>query len=301
MIEASNLCKEYGGKRVVSDVSLVANAGEVTGFVGPNGAGKSTVLRIIAGITAPSSGSVRVGGATHQLATHPAANLGVFLSAEWIPGSMTAASFLSYVCETQGLRRQRVPELLDLVGLSDVAHRKVKNFSLGTRQRLGIAAAFAGNPRNVVLDEPINGLDPDAIQWIRRLLRQAADDGKAVLLSSHHMGEPAKVADHIVLIDHGVVARQGPLASFVAPTESNVYIESGTLADVAALLRSAGYAVEPHRNGLLVQNAEPAETGRAVYGAGYGLTHLSLVTRSLEETYFDTVSPRDIFSEGNTR
>jgi ABC-2 type transport system ATP-binding protein len=301
MIEALNLTKEYAGTRVVSDVSLVAKAGEVTGFVGPNGAGKSTVLRIIAGITAPTSGSVRVGGVNHQLATHPAANLGVFLSAEWIPGSMTAASFLSYVCGTQGLRRQRVTELLDLVGLSDVAHRKVKNFSLGMRQRLGIAAAFAGDPRNVVLDEPINGLDPDAIQWIRRLLRQAADDGKAVLLSSHHMGELAKVADHVVLIDHGAVARQGPLESFVAPTASNVYIESETLAEIAALLGTAGYAVEPHRNGSLVQDAEPAEIGRTVYGAGFGLTHLSLLTRSLEETYFDTVSPRDAFSEGNTR
>jgi ABC-2 type transport system ATP-binding protein len=301
VIEASNVSKEYAGKRVVSDVSLVANDGEVTGFVGPNGAGKSTMLRIIAGITAPSSGSVKVGGVNHHLATHPAHNLGVFLSAEWIPGSMTAASFLSYVCDTQGLRRHRVTELLDLVGLSDASNRKVKNFSLGMRQRLGIAAAFAGNPQNVVLDEPINGLDPDAIQWIRRLLRQAAEEGKAVLLSSHHMGELAKVADHIVLIDHGVVARQGPLKSFVAPTESNVYIESGNLVDVAALLRGAGYAVESHRNGALVQNAEPAEVGRAVYGAGFGLTHLAVPTRSLEETYFETVSPRDVFSEGNTR
>jgi ABC-2 type transport system ATP-binding protein len=301
VIEALNLTKEYAGKRVVSDVSLVAKPGEVTGFVGPNGAGKSTVLRMIAGITAPTSGSVRVGGVDHHLATHPAANLGVFLSAEWIPGSMTAASFLSYVCGTQGLGRQRVAELLDLVGLSDVAHRKVKNFSLGMRQRLGIAAAFAGDPRSVVLDEPINGLDPDAIQWIRHLLRQAADDGKAVLLSSHHMGELAKVADHIVLIDHGTVARQGPLESFVAATASNVYIESETLAEVAALLGTAGYAVQPHRNGSLVQDAQPAQVGRAVFGAGFGLTHLSLLTRSLEETYFDTVSPRDVFSEGNTR
>jgi ABC-2 type transport system ATP-binding protein len=301
VIEASNLSKDYAGKRVVSDVSLIARDGEVTGFVGPNGAGKSTVLRIIAGITAPSSGSVQVGGVSQHQATHPAGNLGVFLSAEWIPGSMTAASFLSYVCETQGLRRQRVSELLDLVGLTDAAHRKVKNFSLGMRQRLGIAAAFAGNPCNVVLDEPINGLDPDAIQWIRRLLRQAAEEGKAVLLSSHHMGELAKVADHIVLIDRGVVARQGPLASFVAPTEPNVYIESATLTDVAGLLGSAGYSVEARGNGVLVRNAEPAEIGRAVYAAGHGLTHLRLLTRSLEETYFDTVSPRDIFSEGNTR
>jgi ABC-2 type transport system ATP-binding protein len=214
---------------------------------------------------------------------------------------MTGASFLAYVCDTQGLLPKRVAELLDLVGLTGASRRQVKTYSLGMRQRLGIAAAFAGDPQNLILDEPINGLDPDAIQWIRNFLRRAADEGKAVLLSSHHMSELSLVADDVVLLDQGVVARQGQLSSFVASTERNVYIESGTLEDVIRVLGDAGYHAAPYRSGALVREVEPDEVGRVVFGADRGLTHLSLLTRSLEETYFDTISIKEDIQGGTAR
>lgn len=290
MITATRVSKSYGSKAALSDVSFEAPDGAVTGFVGPNGAGKSTLLRILTGLSAADTGSVTVDGIPFTESRSPGAALGAFLSAELIPDHLTARSHLTYACDVQGLPRTRVDEVLEVVGLSRVRSEKVKEFSLGMRQRLGIGAALLARPRNLVLDEPINGLDPDGIHWLRTLVRDVADAGGTVLLSSHHMAELALVADHVVMISGGRVVRTGRLDAFVAEESLRTYVESPDLEAARALLTARGFAPAPHLQGLLVPDAEPLTVGRLLFGEGPGASHLRVLERSLEETYFDHVS-----------
>ena len=289
MIEIKSVSKAYGEKRVLSDVAFTARDGEITGFVGPNGAGKSTLLNIVAGTIRPDSGTVLIDGTDFASAARPGATLGSFLSAEWIPSHLTATSYLRYLCDLQGIGIDGVPRLLQLVGLTNAAKQKVSTFSLGMRQRLGIAAVVAGDPQNLILDEPINGLDPDAIAWLREFLIATARRGRTVVLSSHHMAELSLVADHVVLLDSGRVTRQGPLADFVATNDRQVYIESDDLDAASDPLRQAGFEMSSFRRGLLIHNAEPADVGRIVFGVGASLSHLTAKTRTLEETYFEVL------------
>lgn len=290
MIEVQHLSKAYGRHRALSDVSFTAPAGLVTGFVGPNGAGKSTVMRIVAGLTAPDEGVVRVDGAPFADAPAPASTMGVFLSAEWIPAAATAAAVLEYACDTQGFSRVRAHEALELVGLTTASRNRVGSFSLGMRQRLGIAIATLGHPRILLLDEPVNGLDPDGIHWFRSFLQGAAADGATVLLSSHHMSELAMIADRVVMLDAGRVVADGALDDLVTAQTSEVFVMAGDRDALRRELISAGYRVDLADGGLLVRDADPLGVGKIAFATGVGLTHLELASRSLEETYFDTVS-----------
>jgi ABC-2 type transport system ATP-binding protein len=292
MIEVENVRKRFGTKVAVDDVSFVAPPGAVTGFVGPNGAGKSTVLRMIAGLTRPDSGRVTVAGEPFRRATRPAATMGVFLSAEWIPSRITARGLLGYVCETQALPRSRVDDALALVGLSGVASRPVRSYSLGMRQRLGIAAATIGRPDVLLLDEPVNGLDPEGIHWFREFIATAAQSGTTVLLSSHHMSELALIADRVVMIENGCLVAQGPLAEFVAAgAPAPVYLEAPDLPLLVDALARAGWASAPHEGGIVVHGASALEVGRVAFAEGGGASHLSAMPRSLEDTYFELLTP----------
>ena len=214
MLSIRHVSKHYRGVPAVQDVSFDVPAGRITGFVGPNGAGKSTVLRMALGLTRPDSGEVTVDGAPFADAAAPGRTVGALLSAESLPGHMTVRGHLGWAAATQGLPRRRVREVLDAVGLPHAGRRRIKGLSLGMRQRVGLAAALLGEPRLLVLDEPLNGLDTDAILALRSLLTDYAARGNTVLLSSHLMAELARVVDHVVMIRGGRLVAAGPLSDF---------------------------------------------------------------------------------------
>ncbi|WP_241992062.1 ATP-binding cassette domain-containing protein [Cryobacterium lyxosi] len=290
LIEIVNVSKHFGTREVLSEVSFTARDGEVTGFVGPNGAGKSTLLKIVAGTIIPTAGSVKIDGGRYRDAVQPGAVLGAFLSAELVPEHLTASSYLAYICDVQGLSRRSVNDALELVGLSAARKQKVRTFSLGMRQRLGIASVVVGNPQNLILDEPINGLDPDAILWLRHFVANAAQKGKTVLLSSHHMAELSMVADSIVLLNGGRVTLQGALEAFLSADAKQVYFEASDVTGAVAELNASGFRATLFESGAIVTDAEAGDVGRAVYQSGRELEHLSVIKQTLEETYFKTLS-----------
>ncbi|SDG65692.1 ABC-2 type transport system ATP-binding protein [Lentzea fradiae] len=210
MIEVSRLVKRHGTKVVVRDVSFTARAGRVTGFLGPNGAGKSSTLRILLGLDSADAGTALIGGKPYRALRNPLRTVGSLLEGSGAHRSRTARGHLSWVAASNGIPRSRVPEVLDLVGLGDVGRKRVGGFSLGMNQRLGLAAALLGDPEVLVLDEPVNGLDPHGIRWLREFLRARAATGRTVLLSSHLMSELASTADDLVVIHHGEIVHSGP-------------------------------------------------------------------------------------------
>ena len=215
MIEARHLTKHYGKTVAVDDVSFVVRPGRVTGFLGPNGAGKSTTMRMVLGLDAPSAGSVLIDGKPYGELADPLRSVGALLDAKAIVGGRSAANHLKWLADSNGISRRRVGEVLDIVGLSDVAGKRVGTFSLGMNQRLGIAAALLGDPHTVMFDEPINGLDPDGILWIRNLMKSLAAEGRTVFLSSHLMSEMAQTADHLLVIGRGRIMADASTDDFV--------------------------------------------------------------------------------------
>ena len=215
MIEAKHLTKRYGKTVAVDEVSFTVQPGRVTGFLGPNGAGKSTTMRMILGLDTPSSGSVLVDGKPYRELTDPLRSVGALLDAKAIVGGRSAANHLTWLADSNGIARRRVSEVLDIVGLSDVAGKRVGTFSLGMNQRLGIAAALLGDPETVMFDEPINGLDPDGILWIRNLMKSLAAEGRTVFLSSHLMSEMAQTADHLLVIGRGRIIADASTEEFI--------------------------------------------------------------------------------------
>jgi ABC-2 type transport system ATP-binding protein len=284
MIEVNGVSKRYGDKQVLSEVSLTARDGEVTGFVGPNGAGKSTLMKAVLGLVAVDEGTALIDDEPFVRSTAPAASLGAMISAEWLPGRFTPRSLLTYACDAHGFDRSRVAEVLADVGLESVAGSHIGSFSLGMRQRIGLGLAIVGRPRNLMLDEPVNGLDPSGVIWLRTLLRRYADEGTAVLLSSHLMSELALVADRVVMLSQGRVVRQGTVEELGAG-QRRVYVESAETDELLALLVSAGHRVERSGKGLQVTGADPVEVGRVAFEQGSGVSHLSVVTDSLEEVF----------------
>lgn len=294
MIRVDDVTKRYGDSTVLDRVSFEAPDGAITGFVGPNGAGKTTTLRVAAGMTQPSEGQVQIGAMTFAQAKRPAHHLGLFLSAEGIPGAMTARGFLEYICDTQGLLRTRAQRLLHEVGLAEVANKKVRSFSLGMRQRLGIGAATVGEPSHLILDEPANGLDPDGIRWFRDFVLSAAQAGVCVILSSHHMRELGAIADQVVMIDSGRIAAQGPIAEFIAAEpQAPVYVETTDDAAAQRAVQDQGLELQAQQNGMMVMGSSPEGLAAVLVGAGVGLTHLTRQRRSLEDTYFSVLQTQD--------
>lgn len=259
MIEVENLTKTYGGFTAVDDVSFTVRPGQVTGFLGPNGAGKSTCMRMMAGLTPPTTGSATVLGRRYADLPNPGRHVGVLLDAGAQHSGRTGREVLKLAAVVMGLPDSRVEEMLEVVGLTGAeANRRVGGYSLGMRQRLGIAGALLGDPQVLILDEPANGLDPAGIRWMRSLLRGYANEGGTVLLSSHLLHEIEVVADDLVVIGRGRIVASGTKAELMSAT--GVVVRSLEDARLMELLRSAGHPVEEGPNGLLVQ-AETTQVG----------------------------------------
>src|SRR5215510_499122 len=226
MIEAKDLTKMYGDKRAVDDLSFVVRPGIVTGFLGPNGSGKSTTMRLILGLDAPSSGDVTVNGKHYREHVAPLHEVGALLEARSVHTGRSAYNHLLALAQTHGIPRGRVDEMVDLVGLHDVARKRAGQFSLGMGQRLGIAAALLGDPTTVMLDEPVHGLDPEGIHWIRNLLRSLAAEGRTVFVSSHLMSEMALTADHLIIVGRGRLIADAPIAELTSASSHGVRVHS---------------------------------------------------------------------------
>jgi ABC-2 type transport system ATP-binding protein len=272
MITVEALTKSYGGFVAVDDITFTARSGRVTGFLGPNGAGKSTTLRILVGLTPASSGTATISGRHFASIPNPGREVGVLLDASAQHAGRTGREILTIAQRFMGLPRSRVDEMLELVSLTpEEAGRRVRNYSLGMRQRLGIATALIGEPEVLVLDEPANGLDPAGIRWMRGLLRDYADQGGAVLLSSHLLHEIEVIADDLVVIGNGRIVAQGSKSELLETAGSLV-----RAADVSALARAltdSGVSSSPAGNALLAQ-ADTEQVGRIAFAAGLPLVEL---------------------------
>jgi ABC-2 type transport system ATP-binding protein len=241
MIEARQLRKRYGDKVAVDGVSFVVEPGRVTGFLGPNGAGKSTTMRMIVGLDRPTGGEVTVNGKTYRSHAAPLREVGALLEAKAAHSGRSARSHLRALAQTHGIGRARVNEVVDLVGLRDVAGKRAGAFSLGMGQRLGIAAALLGDPSTLILDEPVNGLDPDGVLWVRKLLQRLAAEGRTVFVSSHLMSEMALVANHLIVIGRGKILADSDIGDFIdQAAEAQVRVRSPELARLQSILASAG-------------------------------------------------------------
>jgi ABC-2 type transport system ATP-binding protein len=290
MIKVENLSKKYGGFTAVDDITFTARPGRVTGFLGPNGAGKSTTMRIMVGLTPPTSGSVTVSGRRYADLPNPGLEVGVLLDASAQHAGRTGREILTLAQRTMGLPRTRVEEMLHRVALTDgEADRRVRNYSLGMRQRLGIATALIGDPEVLVLDEPANGLDPGGIRWMRDLLREYADHGGTVLLSSHLLHEIEVIADDIVVIGNGRIVSQGTKTELLQSAGTVVRSRAG--ADLAAALAAAGIATAPSTDGALRTEATAEQVGEVARVAGIALTELrGADSTGLEEMFLELTS-----------
>lgn len=291
-IEFRELTKRYGDTVAVDRLSFTVEPGRVTGFLGPNGAGKSTTMRVAVGLDAPDHGAALIGGRRYAELAHPLHTVGALLEARALHPGRSAYQHLHYLAQTHGIRRQRVEELLDLVGLADVAGKRVGGFSLGMGQRLGIAVALLGDPEVLILDEPVNGLDVDGVRWIRELLRGLADEGRAVLLSSHLLSEVSVTADHLVVIRRGQLLADcstSELLDQAAP--GSVRVTSPEPKRLANLVASAGGHVQ-HRDGdtFEVSGMSAAGIGEMAAAAGLVLHELTPQRASLEQTFVELTS-----------
>ena len=287
MIHAQSLTKHYGSKTAVDAVDFTVQPGKVTGFLGPNGAGKSTTMRMIVGLSRPSSGSVTVNGKHYREHAAPLREVGVLLDAKAVHTGRSAYNHLLAMAATHGIPAGRVREVIELTGLESVARKRVGGFSLGMGQRLGIAAALLGDPATLILDEPINGLDPEGVQWVRRLVRHYAAEGRTVLLSSHLMSEMALTADHLIVLGRGRVIADAPVAEVIASaTRRTVRVRSPHSGHLATVLARPDVTVTAVGQDILEIAGLPAtEIGERAAGAGIVLHELTPLAASLEEAY----------------
>ncbi|WP_262851073.1 ABC transporter ATP-binding protein [Mumia quercus] len=286
MIRAQALTKTYGDKTAVDAIDFTVKPGRVTGFLGPNGAGKSTTMRMILGLDAPTAGSVTVNGHRHLASPAPLRSIGALIEAQGFHPGRSARDHLRWLAASNGIPTTRVGEVLELVGLENVAGQRAGRYSLGMGQRLGIAAALIGDPPVVVLDEPVNGLDPEGIRWVRSLARRLADEGRTVFISSHLMTEMALTADHLIVIGRGQILADCSTEDFIARhAASYVRVKSPARAEVGALLERAGLEVTVVDDALHVQGTEAAAIGDLIHAKGLGLHELTLVRSSLEDAF----------------
>jgi ABC-2 type transport system ATP-binding protein len=287
MIKVEALTKKYAGFTAVDDISFTARSGRVTGFLGPNGAGKSTTMRIMVGLTPATSGSATISGRRFADLPNPGREVGVLLDASAQHAGRTGREILTIAQRTMGLPSQRVPELLDRVSLTaGESDRRVRNYSLGMRQRLGIATALIGEPEVLILDEPANGLDPAGIRWMRDLLRDYANRGGTVLLSSHLLHEIEVIADDIVVIGNGRIVASGTKTELLQAAGTVVRTPDG--AALARALHAVGVTATPSGDGALRTDADPALVGQVALAAGLALTELrSADGAGLEEMFLE--------------
>ncbi|HEV2638365.1 MAG TPA: ATP-binding cassette domain-containing protein [Actinocrinis sp.] len=298
MIEVDNLVKRYADTVAVDHLSFTVQPGQITGFLGPNGAGKSTTMRLILGLDQPTSGSALIDGKPYRNLPDPLRYVGALLEARAVHPGRSAYNHLLYLAQTQGIPKSRIAEVLALVGLGPVAKKRFKGFSLGMGQRLGIAAALLGDPKILLLDEPVNGLDPEGILWIRNLLKELAGEGRTILVSSHLMNEMAVTADHLVVVGQGKLIAQCPVDEFIARfSEASVLVRSPQAAQLAAALIPLGGKTRTEPDGALTVTglAAPA-IGEAAAAQGLVLHELAPQRASLEEAFMGTTQGTGQFS-----
>ena len=289
MIEVENLSKRYGEKLAVDGLDFVVQPGIVTGFLGPNGAGKSTTMRLIAGLDEPSGGSVRVNGAIYRSAVAPMAELGVLLEARAMHTGRSARNHLLALALTNGIGRRRVDEVIDMVGLREVAGKRVGGFSLGMGQRLGVASALLGDPKVVILDEPVNGLDPEGVLWIRNLLKGLAAEGRTVFVSSHLMSEMAQTATRLIVVGRGRLIADTTVGEFVARASGHSVTvrtpEAGRLRDL--LLGPDVIITSEQADVLHVQGLSAEQIGTVAWRAHVPVFELASQQASLEQAFME--------------
>jgi ABC-2 type transport system ATP-binding protein len=289
MIEAKALSKHYGSTVAVDDLTFKVQPGMVTGFLGPNGAGKSTTMRLILGLDRATKGSVTVNGSPYAAHRRPLTEVGALLEAKAIHGGRTAYNHLLAIAQSNHIDRKRIDEVLELVGLNTVAHKRAGGFSLGMGQRLGIATALLGDPGILILDEPVNGLDPEGILWIRNLLKHVAAQGKTVFVSSHLMSEMALTADHLIVIGRGhLIADAATDAVIQMSSSSHVRVRSPQAAALADLINANGGAATTGSDGSLAVTGVTQEAiGDLAAANGVVLHELALAQGSLEEAFME--------------
>ena len=289
MIEAHGLTKVYGDKRAVDDLSFAVRPGIVTGFLGPNGSGKSTTMRLILGLDRPTAGTVTVNGKLYREHAAPLHEVGALLEARSVHTGRSAYNHLLALAQTHGLPRARVDELIDLVGLHDVARKRAGQFSLGMGQRLGIAAALLGDPQTVILDEPVNGLDPEGIHWIRTLLKRLAHEGRSVFVSSHLMSEMSLTADHLIVIGRGRLIADIGVREFVQRASKRlVRVRTPDASVLTELVAGPDVTVEALPDGALeIAGLTAEQIGQAAADAHVVLHELTPHEASLEEAFME--------------
>jgi ABC-2 type transport system ATP-binding protein len=288
MIEAVGLTKRYGDKLAVDNLSFSVKPGQVTGFLGPNGAGKSTTMRMILGLDAPTSGTVAVNGRPFAAADHPMREVGALLDAKAIHGGRSAYNHLLCLAQTNNLPKRRVGEVLELVGLTEVARKRSKGFSLGMGQRLGIAAALLGDPKVLMFDEPVNGLDPEGILWIRNLMKALASEGRTVFVSSHLMSEMEHTADHLLVIGRGRLIADCTVAEFIERnSEQQVKVRTPDAVRLAELIAAAGGRVTAGGTTLNVAGLGLDRVGDLAFDNGIRVHELTPIQASLEQAFME--------------
>jgi ABC-2 type transport system ATP-binding protein len=287
VIDVRGLSKRYGDVLAVDDLSFRAEPGTITGFLGPNGAGKSTTLRSALGLVHPDAGGVTVLGVPYQRLDKPLHRVGAVLEASEVHPGRSGRNHLRILATAAGIPRSRVDEVLGLVELSAAAKRRVKGYSLGMRQRLGLASALLGDPEVLVLDEPANGLDPAGIRWLRDLLRSLAAEGRTVLLSSHVLAEVSQTVDRVVIIHRGKLVRQGSIAEVLAGAEGATRVRSPDAKRLAELLAARGKTVTDLGDGALAVDAPPEQVGELAAANAVVLHELTVEQATLEEVFFE--------------
>ncbi|MCA1185156.1 MULTISPECIES: ATP-binding cassette domain-containing protein [unclassified Saccharopolyspora] len=289
MITVHDVTKRYGSTTAVQDLTFEVSPGQVTGFLGPNGAGKSTTMRMILGLDRPTSGETRINGSTYAALRDPLREVGALLDARALHPRRSARDHLLAMARSNAIPAGRVDEVLDTVGLTGVASRHAGTFSLGMGQRLGIAAALLGDPHTVLFDEPVNGLDPDGVRWVRGLARSLAAEGRTVFVSSHLMSEMQLTADQLIIIGRGRLIANAPINEVISSTEEEAaFVRTGDGADRTALrerLDAAGFTCEDEDGGVLVRGATTGDVGDLAHELGVRLHELRSVTPSLEDAY----------------
>ncbi len=290
MISAERLTKHYGSTLAVDDLSFTLQPGIVTGFLGPNGSGKSTTMRMILDLDHPDRGQVRIAGKPYGKLRWPLREISGLLEAKSVHPGRSAYNHLLMLAQTNSIEKRRVDDVLELVGLSSVAKKRAGTFSLGMSQRLGIAAALLGDPGILIFDEPVNGLDPEGIRWVRLLLRHLASEGRTVFVSSHLMSEMALTADHVIVIGKGRLIADTPMRDFVSQrSQVRVRVRSPRLEELVAMLRDRpGVGVETNDGTAEITGVQASEIGDLAASHGIAVHELTPVTVSLEEAFMES-------------
>ncbi|HWO59769.1 MAG TPA: ABC transporter ATP-binding protein [Umezawaea sp.] len=301
MIEVANLTKRYGAKTAVDGLTFSIEPGTVTGFLGPNGAGKSTTMRMLVGLDTPTSGTAKVNGKPYVEHKAPLREIGVLLEARAVHPGRSARDHLLAIGATHGITTKRVDQVLDMVGLTEVAKRRVGNFSLGMGQRLGIAVALLGDPHTVMLDEPVNGLDPDGIKWIRQLLKGLAAEGRTVFISSHLMSEMALTAEHLIVVGRGRLIADVSVADLIESAARGVHVRTSQVSALVRILNGDGVKITSIGGGVLdVVGRSTEDIATRALAAGIPLYELTPQRASLEEAYMELTQESVEYHGGTT-